>query len=350
MNIDLPTLWFGVVALTFTIYFFLEGFDFGVGLLQPFLARREAERRAMIGTVGPFWAANEVWIILAAGVIFAAFPVWYGALMTSLYPLFALILLALIGRGVAFEYRAEIDHRRWRLFWDVTSFICNALPAFLWGVIMTNMVRGLPIGAGARFQGTPLDAFDLFSLLGGLATLSLFVLHGATFLLLRLETGSELYTRARAAALSFGAAATVLVLLFVYVGFVREELFNSFGYAEWIFPVAAALNLGLIWLALTLKRDALAFIATGLTIVASTATIFLSLLPNVLPSTLGDAYTLTVQNSASEPYTLRLLTWVGVIFLPLIIGYQAWNYYVFRQRVTESGGKPSGSVLPDTEA
>lgn len=344
---DLPTLWFALTGLIFTIYFFLDGFDFGVGVLQPFLARNEAQRRALIGTVGPFWAANEVWVILAAGVLFAAFPLWYGALMTGLYPLFALILLALIGRGVAFEYRAEVDHVRWRVFWDVTSFITNLLPAFLWGVIMANMVRGLPIGEGARFQGSPLDAFNLFSVLGGLSTLSLFVLHGATYLLLRLHTGGTLHARARRAALTWGAVATALVLAFVYVGFIHTGLFATLGLSEWLFPLGAAVNLGLIWLALTLRRDGLAFAATGLTIVFSTATIFLSLYPAALPSTLGEGYTLTVQAAASEPYTLRLLSWVSLAFLPLIIGYQAWNYYVFRQRVQERDDKIPGGGSGD---
>lgn len=339
---DLPTLWFVLTAAIFAIYFFLDGFDFGVGALQPFLARTEAERRALIRTVGPFWAANEVWVILAAGVIFAAFPHWYGTLMTALYPEFALILLALIGRGVAFEYRAEINHRRWRTFWDATSFVTNLLPAFLWGAIMANMVRGLPIDASGRFDGSLLYSVNTFSVLGGLATLSLFILHGATYLLLRLDDNDVLHGRARRAALIWGAVASALVLAFVYQGFIRTGLFGTFGLQEWLFPLAAAVNLGLIWLALTLKRDTLAFAATGLTIVFSTATIFGSLYPNVLPSTLGNAYNLTVQNTASEPYTLRLLTWVGAAFLPLIIGYQAWNFYVFRQRIRAHDEKIPG--------
>jgi len=336
--VTLPLVWFILVAATFTIYFFLEGFDFGVDLLRPFLARNEAQRKALIGTIGPFWDGNEVWVILAAGAIFAAFPTWYGALLTSMYPLFALILLALIGRGVAFEFRAQVDDRRWRVFWDVTSFIGSLLPAFLWGVIMANMVRGLPLAAAGRYVGGSFDFFDAFSILGGLATLALFVLHGATFLLLRLHTGTELHTRAHRAALTWGAFATVLVLGFVYLGFVRDELFRSFGLSSWLFPAGAAVNLALVWLALTLRRDRLSFIATSLTILFSTATIFLSLYPNVLPSTLDPSFNLTIQNSASAPYTLRLMSWVGLIFLPLVIGYQAWNYYVFRQRVKEDAG------------
>lgn len=334
LGLDLPTVWLFVIGLTFTVYFFLDGFTFGTGLLQPFIARNERERRAMIGTVGPFWAANEVWIILGAGAIFAAFPLWYGTLMTSLYPAFTLILLSLIGRGVAFEYRAEVDNRRWRLFWDVTAFICNLLPAFLWGYILANMVRGLPIGASGRYEGGVSDTLSLFTVLGGLASLGMFVLHGATFALLRLDTGGPLYARARRAALSWGAVATVLVLGFVYLGFVGEGLFATPGLSEWLFPVGAALNLALIWLALTWRRDGLAFFATGLTLAFSTATVFVSLFPNVLPSTLGAAYNLTLANSASEPYTLRLLSYASLIFLPLIVGYQGWNFWVFRQRVS----------------
>lgn len=338
---DLPTLWLFLIGLTFTIYFFLDGFTFGTGLLQPFLAREEKDRKALLDSVGPFWAANEVWIILGAGAIFAAFPLWYGTLMTSLYPMFTLILLSLIGRGVAFEYRGELNKPWWRTFWDITSFVTNLLPAFLWGMIMANMVQGLPIGEAGRYQGTLADSFSVFALLGGLATLSLFILHGATFLLLRINKDTDLYQRVRKAAFGFGALATVLVLLFVYQGFIQTELFTSFGLASWIFPVGAGLNLVLIWLALTLKRNAFAFFATALTIVFSTATIFVSLYPNVMPSTLGETFSLTVQNSASEPYTLRLMGYACLIFLPLIIAYQGWNFWVFRKRV---GGDKSSEA------
>ncbi|MFC4452925.1 cytochrome d ubiquinol oxidase subunit II [Deinococcus sonorensis] len=335
----LADLWFWIIAVSFTIYFFLEGFDFGVDLLRPLLARNERERKAMIGTIGPFWDGNEVWVILAAGTIFATFPLWYGALLTGIYPIFALILLALIGRGVAFEFRSQIDRPGWRVFWDVTSFVGSLIPAFFWGVVMANLVRGLPIGTAGKFQGSLRDYFDLFSLLGGAATLLLFMLHGATFLLLRLHKGDELHARARQAALFWGFLATVATLAFVYLGYVREGLFQNFGLASWLFPVAAAITLGSIWVALTRKWDGLAFLASGLTVAFSTLTVFLGLFPRVLPSTLGQQFDLTVQNAASQPYTLRLMTIVGVIFLPLIIGYQVWNYYVFRQRVRVDAGR-----------
>ncbi|ADV66980.1 cytochrome d ubiquinol oxidase subunit II [Deinococcus maricopensis] len=334
---DLATLWFWITAACFIIYFLLEGFDFGVDLLRPMLARNEKERKALISTISPFWDGNEVWVILAAGVIFATFPLWYGALLTGMYPVFTLILLSLLGRGVAFEFRAQVDSPRWRVFWDVTSFLGSLVPAFLWGVVMANLVRGLPIGEGGRYTGGLFTYFDGFAVIGGAATLLLFMLHGAIFLLLRLHHEDALYARARRHALLWGALATAVVLLFVYLGYVRTDLFHNFGVAEWLFPALAALNLAGIWLALTLRRDVPAFVTSSLTVVFSTLTVFLGLFPNVLPSTLGRQFNLTVQNSASQPYTLHLMVIVALIFLPLIIGYQAWNYYVFRQRVRVDG-------------
>jgi cytochrome d ubiquinol oxidase subunit II len=338
--VDLVALWFWLLALTFTLYFFLEGFDFGVDMLRPLLARTEAEERALTGTIGPFWDGNEVWVLAAAGVMFSTFPIWYGALFSGMYPLFVIILLALLLRGVSFEYRNQVDQQRWRDFWDWMSFAGSAIPAFLWGVIMAKIIEGLPLNAQADVEGGIGELFTPFSIVGGTATLLLFVLHGANFLLLRLHTDTELYTRARAAALRWGALATVAILAFVVMGYVTEGLFANFGVLPWLFPLAAAVTLASIWLALTLKRDALAFVMSGLTIVFSTVTIFIALYQRqvVLPSTLDPALSLTLYGSASQPYTLELMTWVGAIFLPLIIGYQIWNYYVFRERIRPDEG------------
>lgn len=329
----LVTVWFVLVAFTFAVYFFLDGFTFGAGILQNVLARNERDRKLMLQTVSPFWAANEVWVILGAGAIFAAFPLWYGTLFTGLYPYFILILFALIGRGVSFEYRAEVNQRAWRLFWDATSMICHLIPAVLWGMILANMVVGMPIGERGRYEGTLADTVTWFTLLGGVTTLCLFVLHGATFLLIRVDPDEALHRRTRRVSLIFGAFATLFVLAFVYTGFVVNNRFNSFGLAEWFFPVGAAVNLALVCLALVTKRDLMAFLATGLTVVFATATVFASLYPTLLTSTLGSQYDLTVASSASEPYTLQILTIASSVFLPLIIGYQAWNFYVFRSRI-----------------
>ena len=342
---DLVTLWFWLVALTFTLYFFLEGFDFGVDILRPLLAKSEAEEKALTGTIGPFWDGNEVWVLAAAGVMFSTFPIWYGALFSGMYPLFVIILLALLLRGVSFEYRNQVDHQRWRSFWDWMSFGGSLIPAFLWGVIMAKLIEGLPLTEDADVLGGFGELFTPFSIVGGLSTMLLFMLHGANFLLLRLYTGSPLYDRARVAALRWGALATVAIVTFVAMGYVTEDLFEDFGLVPWLFPVAAFATLASIWLALSLRRDTIAFAMSGLTILFATVTVFIALFARgvVLPSTLDPDYSLTLEGSASQPFTLELMTWVGAIFLPLIIGYQIWNYYVFRERVRpDEGGLDKG--------
>ena len=337
---SLVNLWFWLIALTFTLYFFLEGFDFGVDILRPLLAKTEAEERALTGTIGPFWDGNEVWVIAAAGVMFSTFPVWYGALFSGLYPIFVVILLCLLLRGVAFEYRNQVDQQRWRDFWDWMSFLGSLIPSFAWGLVMAKLIEGLSLDANRAVLGGLGEAFTPFSVLGGFATLLLFMLHGANFLLLRLHKDTDLYVRARKAALRWGALATVAILAFVVSGYVVEGLFASFGIATWLFPVASAATLASIWLALVRHRDRLAFTMSGLTIVFSTVTIFIALFTRsvVLPSTLDPAFNLTLEGSASQHYTLVLMTIVGGIFLPLIIGYQIWNYYVFRERIRPDEG------------
>ena len=342
---SLVSLWFWLIALTFTLYFFLEGFDFGVDILRPLLARTESEERALTGTIGPFWDGNEVWVIAAAGVMFSTFPVWYGVLFSGMYPVFVVILLALLLRGVSFEYRNQVDQQRWRDFWDWMSFLGSVIPSFLWGVVMAKLIEGLPLNGDRRVLGGIGELFTPFSLLGGLGTLLLFMLHGANFLLLRLHRDTVLHARARRAALLWGALATVAILAFVVAGYVVEGLFASFGLLPWIFPVAAAATLASIWLALVRRRDTLAFAMSGLTIVFSTVTIFIALFTRgvVLPSGLDPGFSLTLAGSASQHYTLVLMTWVGAIFLPLIIGYQIWNYYVFRERIRpDEGGLDHG--------
>ena len=182
---DLVTLWFWLVAATFTLYFFLEGFDFGVDILRPTLAKNEAEERALTGTIGPFWDGNEVWIIAAAGLMFSTFPIWYGAVFSGLYPVFVAILLALLLRGVSFEYRNQVDQQRWRDFWDWMSFFGSLVPSFLWGVVMAKIIEGLAVNEDSRVVSPVTELFTPFALVGGCATLLLFVLHGANFLLLR---------------------------------------------------------------------------------------------------------------------------------------------------------------------
>jgi cytochrome d ubiquinol oxidase subunit II len=345
VTVSLVNLWFWLIAVTFVLYFFLEGFDFGVDMLRPLLARNEAEERALTGTIGPFWDGNEVWVIAAAGVMFSTFPTWYGALFSGMYPLFVTILLALLMRGVSFEFRNQVDQQRWRDFWDWMSFLGSVVTSFLWGVVMAKLIEGVALTADREVIGGLGQLFTPFSVLGGIATLLLFMLHGANFLLLRLHTDTVLYARARRAAYLWGALATIAILAFVVMGYIVERLFENFGVSTWLFPIASAATLVSIWLALVRRRDVAAFAMSGLTIVFSTVTIFLALFTRgvVLPSTLDPASSLTIQGTASEHYTLVLMTVVGGIFLPLIIGYQIWNYYVFRERIRpHEGGLDKG--------
>ncbi|MFD1548050.1 cytochrome d ubiquinol oxidase subunit II [Nonomuraea guangzhouensis] len=318
----MENVWFVLIAVLWIGYFLLEGFDFGVGILLPFLGRGEGERRTIVKTIGPVWDGNEVWLLVAGGATFAAFPEWYATLFSGFYlPLF-LILLALIARGVALEYRNKSDSPRG---WDRAFFWGSLGPAFLWGVAFANIVRGVPLDADHEYTGTLFTLLNPFALLGGLATLLLFTLHGAVFLALR--TTGDLRQGAARMAKSL-APVTILVVM----GFLLAS--GGGGRPAWWAAVALA-ALGLIGaVAATLRgRDGWAFVASALAVVAVVAALFTGLWPNVLPA-LDPANSLTVTNAASTPYTLTVMTWVAAIFTPLVLAYQAWTYWVFRRRLT----------------
>lgn len=317
---ELTTLWFLLIAVLWTGYFVLEGFDFGVGVLLPFLSRSEDDRWTIVASIGPVWDGNEVWLLVAGGATFAAFPEWYATLFRGFYlPLF-LILLALILRGVALEYRNKSTSAKG---WDRAFFWGSAGPAFLWGVAFANIVRGVPLDAGHEYTGTLLTLLNPFALLGGLATLALFTLHGALFLALR--TTGELRESARRAALSLAPVVALVAVVFLVQVVGRPIL--------WAAVAVAALGLAGAMIATMRGRDGWAFVATTLTIVAVVVTLFGSLWPNVLPA-LDPANSLTVRNAASTPYTLTVMTWVAAIFTPVVLAYQAWTYWIFRRRLT----------------
>ncbi len=320
---DLPTVWFVAIAVLWTGYFVLEGFDFGVGVLVPVLGRDDTDRRVMINSIGPVWDGNEVWLITALGAMFAAFPVWYAATLSGFYVPVLLIVVALIGRGVAFEYRGKRDDDRWRARWDVAIVVGSAVPAFGWGVVFANMVRGVELGADGVVTSGLLDLLNPYALLGGVATLALFTLHGAVFL--ALKTDGPVRYRARTAV---GAVAPIAVI--AASGF----LLWTPG-ATWTGLLLAAVLLAGTVLAVR-GREGWAFLLTAVTVAAFTATLFRSLYPAVLPSLTDPAFDLTVANAASGPYTLGLLSWIGAAFLPLVIAYQSWSYWVFRRRVTRA--------------
>ncbi|MEU4410960.1 cytochrome d ubiquinol oxidase subunit II [Streptosporangium sp. NPDC023963] len=318
---ELTTVWFVLIAVLWTGYFVLEGFDFGVGILLPFLSRGETDRRTIVTTIGPVWDGNEVWLLVAGGATFAAFPEWYATLFSGFYlPLF-LILLALIARGVALEYRGKSDSTRG---WDRAFFWGSLGPAFLWGVAFANILRGVPLDADHEYTGTLLTLLNPFALLGGLATLLLFTLHGAIFLTLR--TTGELRQSASRTAKSLAPVTIAVVIAFL--------LFAGGGKPIW-WAAVALVALGLTGaLAATLRgRDGWAFTASAIAVIALVTALFSGLWPNVLPA-LDPANSLTVTNAASSPYTLTVMTWVAAIFTPVVLAYQAWTYWVFRRRLT----------------
>ncbi|MBX6353140.1 MAG: cytochrome d ubiquinol oxidase subunit II [Thermoflavifilum sp.] len=328
----LNTLWFMLIALLFIGFFFLEGFDYGVGILLPFIARTDDERRVVINTIGPFWDANEVWFITAGGAMFAAFPNWYATLFSGFYIALFLLLIALIGRGVAFEFRSKVEHVRWRRFWDSVIFVGSLLPPLLWGVALANMMRGVPIDAHMNFVGSFWNLISLYSIAGGVSVALLFTLHGALFISLR--TDGVLQRRARSAAMGVGAWATVITFLFVVLSYLETDMFTRHGVDPGAVPILAGLSLFSVQFFIRAKRDGWAFFMTGLTIILSTITVFMDLYPRVMVSSLNPAWSLTIYNAASNPYSLKVMTIIALTVLPLVLLYQGWSYWVFRKRIS----------------
>jgi cytochrome d ubiquinol oxidase subunit II len=330
---NLATFWFILIAILWSGYFVLEGFDFGVGILLPFLGKDDGERRTMINTIGPVWDGNEVWLLTAGGATFAAFPLWYATLFSGFYLPLLLILAALIIRGVCFEFRSKVEDPRWRAGWDKALFFGSVLPALLWGVAFANIVRGVPINAAHVYTGNLLTLLNWYGLLGGLVTLSLFTLHGAIFLSLR--TTGELRQRAQRAATRTALAAVPLAAVFLAVtqyshGKPATDITAALAAVALIGGAAAAAR----------GREGWAFAGTAVTMVLAVATLFGDLYPNVLPSSTNAAYSLTVNNASSAHYTLVVMSWVAVIFTPVVLGYQGWTYWVFRKRLTRADIAP----------
>lgn len=323
---NLPDVWFALIAVLWIGYFFLEGFDFGVGVLTKALARDRTERRVLINTIGPVWDGNEVWLLTAAGATFAAFPDWYATLFSGFYLLLLAVLLCLIVRGVAFEYRAKRPGERWQRNWEHAIFWCSAVPAFLWGVIFANIVRGVPLDASHEYTGDVFGLLNPYALLGGALTLVLFTFHGAVFT--ALKTVGDIRGRARRLATGLGLAALALAAAFLL--WTQDASGDT---RTLVAMVVAALSLGAALAANARGREGWAFSWSGLAIVAAVAMLFLALFPEVMPSTGDPAGTLTIENAASSPYTLRIMTWCAAIAAPIVLLYQGWTYWVFRKRI-----------------
>jgi cytochrome d ubiquinol oxidase subunit II len=330
---DLQTLWFILIGVLFAGFLFLEGFDYGVGILLPFVAKNDTERRTVINSIGPVWDGNEVWLLTAGGAMFAAFPHWYATLFSGFYLALFLILIALIVRGVAFEFRSKSENPTWRRLWDWALFIGSAVPALLWGVAFANIIQGVAIDAKMNYVGSFFDLLSPFALVGGLVTLTLFILHGALFL--ELKTDGVIRERVAQAARLFWLPVTLLIVLFVILGATLTDLLASQNLALKLIALALAL-IGLLWAGFNIyrKRFGLAFAGISLTILAVTALMFGILYPRVLPSTLDPAFSLTIYNASSSQYTLSVMTVVALTLVPIVLLYQGWTYYVFRKRLT----------------
>ncbi|MGW0839544.1 cytochrome d ubiquinol oxidase subunit II [Streptomyces sp. NPDC002787] len=323
---ELHDVWFVLIAVLWTGYFFLEGFDFGVGVLTKLLARNRPEKRVLINTIGPVWDGNEVWLLSAGGATFAAFPEWYATLFSGFYLPLLLILVCLIVRGVAFEYRVKRPEERWQRNWETAIFWTSLLPAFLWGVAFANIVRGVKIDRDFEYVGSLADLLNPYALLGGLVTLTLFTFHGTVFV--GLKTVGDIRERARKLALGVGAVTAGLALLFL--------LWTQIEKGDAVSLVAAVGAVAALVVALMVVRagrEGWAFALSGITIVATVAMLFLTLFPNVMPSSLNEEWSLTVTNASSSPYTLKIMTWCAAIATPVVMLYQGWTYWVFRKRI-----------------
>ena len=330
----LNELWFVIVAFLFVGYFVLDGFDFGVGMSLPFITKDDTDKRVVINTIGPIWDLNETWVIVAGASLFAAFPEWYASLFSGFYLALFLMLAALIARGVAFEYRGKESGRKWRKTFDWMIVVGSAVPALLWGVAFANIVQGVPlnedhifVGYDIPLVGNLLVLLNPYGLLGGLVTLSLFFTHGLIFL--TMKTTGEIKERARVLATKVGLIATALAAVFLVWTLLEHPSIPGL-----LLSAVAALSLVGALITNLLKREGLAFGMAVLTVITAVSSLFVALFPNVLPSTLDAAFSLTVENASSSQYTLEVMTWVAVFMIPLVLAYQSWTYWVFRKRIT----------------
>ena len=334
---DLNTIWFGLIAVLFIGFFLLEGFDFGVGMMLLIIGRGgdpksiDIQRRVIINSIGPHWDGNEVWLITAGGAIFAAFPMWYATMFSGFYiPLF-IILLALIGRGVAFEFRSKDERPKWRSLWDWSIFFGSLIPALLFGVAFANLARGVPIDADMNYVGGFFYLLNPYALLGGIATVLLCALHGSIFLSLK-TTGEVCENAQRFSRRSWIIVVAVLLGLLIATYF-STDIISKLGVNPGPIPIAGMITILLCGYFIRKQRSGWAFLMTSLTIIFSLLTLFMIMYPRVMISSLNPAYSLTIYNASSSDYTLKVMTIVALILVPIVLIYQGWTYWVFRKRI-----------------
>jgi cytochrome d ubiquinol oxidase subunit II len=329
----LESIWFFIWGLLWAVFFMTDGFDFGVGTLYPFLGKTDEEKRIMINSLGPLWDGNEVWLITAGGVTFAAFPLVYAVMFSSLYSALMLILFGLILRGVSFEFRSKVDHPLWKRIWDTCIFIGSFTPALLFGVAFANIFKGIPIDQNGLYQGTLLTLLNPYGLLGGLLFLSLFLVHGSLWL--TMKTNGPLKLRAAATADKLWVALLVIAVIFlIATAFFTRLYVNYLAYPVlFIVPVIDVLALVGIKFFL-LRQDFLkAWISSAVTIVFCTFFGVIGLFPDLFPSSINSDFSLTAFNASSSPLTLKIMLVVVILFIPIVIVYQTWTYLMFKDKV-----------------
>ncbi|WP_347110763.1 cytochrome d ubiquinol oxidase subunit II [Paenarthrobacter sp. S56] len=335
----LPTIWFVAIAVLWTGYLFLEGFDLGVGMLMKLFARNNTDRRVLLNTIGPVWDGNEVWLLTAAGATFAAFPLWYASLFSTLYLPLLLVLVALIFRAVAFEYRGKVDTERWRNAWDWAIALGSFVAAFGVGAALALTTTGLPIDANGDRAGGPFAWFSGYALLGGFGVVAFALVHALAFL--ALKTDGDVRHRAR----RWFTRLVPFAMLPLLAWMVSLQLRGGKTWT-WVLVVAGVAAVAFAWQFARRGAEGRAFAATGTFVVCATASIFGAAFPVVIPSTLDPAFDLTIANASSSDYTLGLMSIVAAVGLPLVIAYQAWTYWVFRRRVSAAHIPEAHGFLP----
>ena len=327
----LVPIWFIILTVVWTGFFVLEGFDFGVGMLHGRLGKDEAGRRAVVGTIGPFWDGNEVWLIVAAAGTFAAFPGWYATMFSGFYLLFLLILVALIVRGVSFEFMEKVNGTQWRRTWEVGLTVGSLLAPLLLGIVLGDLLHGVPINSQQEFTGSFWDLLTPYGIFTGITLVAMCLLHGATFL--SLKTTGSLRLAANQLARRLAPFTAVVVVAFL----VWTQVVSHQGDLPNFVELLAGIAIFAAWWLLGTDNDGWSFTATAAAMGLSVISIFVDLYPRVLVSSTNSSYSLTVTNTAAGSYSLKVMTVIAVIFLPLVLAYTVWNYYVFRKRISPEG-------------
>ena len=340
---EFQIIWFILWGVLWAVYFMLDGFDFGVGMLHSFIGKNEAEKRTAINTIGPVWDGNEVWLITAGGATFAAFPTTYALMFSYLYSALLIILFALILRGVALEFRGKVESQMWKRGWDLAIFLGSLIPALLFGVAFGNIFQGLPMDEKG-YHGTLFTLLNPYGLLTGLFFVLLFLVHGSLWL--SIKTDGDVKNRAiQLTGKMWYLLAIVAVGFLIYTAFATVLYNNYISMPVWLMvPILAVISLFGIKIFAAKERFAAAFYSSCILIVMVTFTGIIGLYPNLLPSNIDPQYSLTIFNSSSSPYTLKIMTIVALLFVPVVIAYQIWMYRIFRQRVSPD------DVLKDTES